>query len=121
MEIRTISEELKRKYGTKVYRLSLTSGCTCPNRDGRAGYGGCTFCSEGGSGDFASPFLSVPDQIQYAKTAVSGKIKAKYCPHCGAPLDLNQSGVCSYCHSVVTSDDHDWVLAKIEGVMQRTM
>ena len=55
------------------------------------------------------------------QTAVSGKIKAKYCPHCGAPLDLNQSGVCSYCHSVVTSDDHDWVLAKIEGVMQRTM
>ena len=55
------------------------------------------------------------------QTAVSGKIKAKYCPHCGAPLDLNQSGVCSYCHSVVTSDDHDWVLAKIEGIMQRTM
>ena len=55
------------------------------------------------------------------QTAVSGKIKAKYCPHCGAPLDLNQSGVCSYCHSVVTSDDHDWVLAKSEGVMQRTM
>lgn len=77
MEIRTISEELKRKYGTKVYRLSLTSGCTCPNRDGRAGYGGCTFCSEGGSGDFASPFLSVPDQIQYAKTAVSGKISSR--------------------------------------------
>lgn len=77
MEIRTISEELKRKYGTKVYRLSLTSGCTCPNRDGRVGYGGCTFCSEGGSGDFASPFLSVPDQIQYAKTAVSGKISSR--------------------------------------------
>ena len=45
----------------------------------------------------------------------------KFCPHCGAPLDLNQSGVCSYCHSVVTSDDHDWVLTKIEGIMQRTM
>ena len=55
------------------------------------------------------------------QTAVSGKITAKFCPHCGAPLNLNQSGVCSYCHSVVTSDDHDWVLTKIEGIMQRTM
>ena len=49
MMIRTISGEMKRRYGTKVYRLSLSSGCSCPNRDGRLGYGGCTFCSEGGS------------------------------------------------------------------------
>ena len=67
MVIRTISDEMKRRYGTKVYRLSLSSGCSCPNRDGRLGYGGCTFCSEGGSGDFASPVLSVEDQLEYAK------------------------------------------------------
>ena len=55
------------------------------------------------------------------QTAVSGKITAKYCPHCGAPLDFNQSGECPYCRSIVTSDDHDWVLAKIEGISQRTV
>lgn len=55
------------------------------------------------------------------QTAVSGKITAKYCPHCGAPLDFNQSGECPYCRSVVTSDDHDWVLTKIEGISQRTV
>ena len=55
------------------------------------------------------------------KTAVSGKISAKYCPHCGAPLDFNQSGECPFCRSIVTSDDHDWVLAKIEGISQRTV
>lgn len=55
------------------------------------------------------------------QTAVSGTVTAKYCPHCGAPLDLNQSGVCPYCRSVLTSGDHDWVLTKIEGLSQRTM
>ena len=76
MVIRTISDEMKRRYGTKVYRLSLSSGCSCPNRDGRLGYGGCTFCSEGGSGDFSSPVLSVEDQLEYAKRKVVRKISS---------------------------------------------
>ena len=76
MIIRTISDEMKRKYGTKVYRLSLSSGCSCPNRDGQLGYGGCTFCSEGGSGDFASPVLSIQEQLEYAKEKVGRKISA---------------------------------------------
>ena len=33
--MRRLSEVMKEKYGEKVYRLSLSSGCTCPNRDGR--------------------------------------------------------------------------------------
>lgn len=49
-----LSTYLKNEYGEKVYRLSLSSGCTCPNRDGTVGNGGCTFCSEGGSGEFAA-------------------------------------------------------------------
>ncbi|WP_287282104.1 TIGR01212 family radical SAM protein [Treponema sp.] len=67
MKIKTVNEWLKEKYGTKVYRLSLTSGCTCPNRDGKISYGGCTFCSEGGSGDFAT------SDIDEAKKKVNGK------------------------------------------------
>lgn len=50
----SIGEALRRKYGTKVYKLALESGTTCPNRDGTLGTGGCSFCSAGGSGDFAS-------------------------------------------------------------------
>ncbi len=42
----------KAAYGRKVYRLALDGGMTCPNRDGRIGFGGCSFCSERGSGDF---------------------------------------------------------------------
>ncbi len=52
--MRRLSDYLKETYGEKVYEISLSSGCTCPNRDGTQGYGGCTFCSELGSGDFAA-------------------------------------------------------------------
>ncbi|MBS6518138.1 MAG: TIGR01212 family radical SAM protein [Clostridium sp.] len=44
---------LKETFGHKVYKLALDGGMTCPNRDGVLGSGGCIFCSEGGSGDFA--------------------------------------------------------------------
>lgn len=54
MTIRTLSDYCKERFGTKVYRLSLSTGCSCPNRDGKAGRGGCSFCSEGGSGEFAT-------------------------------------------------------------------
>ena len=64
MEIRRISEVLKEQYGEKIYRISLTSGCTCPNRDGTVGTGGCVFCSGSGSGDFAPSFLPVRDKIR---------------------------------------------------------
>lgn len=76
MEIRTISEELKKEYGQKIYKLSLSSGCSCPNRDGKIGFGGCSFCSEGGSGDFASPFLPIDEQIRLARERVDRKIPA---------------------------------------------
>ena len=68
-----LSDYLKDTFGTKVYKLSLQSGCTCPNRDGTLGLGGCSFCSEGGSGDFASPLLPVRDQIEAAKKLVDAK------------------------------------------------
>ena len=74
MRQKTISEVLKEEYGTKVYKLSLSSGCTCPNRDGTIGTGGCTFCSEGGSGEFAAPFKALDEQIRQAKERVDRKI-----------------------------------------------
>lgn len=43
----------KNTFGRKLYKVALDIGCTCPNRDGTAGTEGCTFCSAGGSGDFA--------------------------------------------------------------------
>lgn len=75
-----ISEILKSEYGQKIYKLSLSSGCTCPNRDGNISTGGCTFCSAGGSGDFAAPFEDIDKQILLARKRVDAKIPARIKP-----------------------------------------
>ena len=74
MHYLSLSEDLKRRFGGKVYKLSLQSGCSCPNRDGRLSYGGCSFCSEGGSGDFAAPLLPIREQLEIAKKRVEAKL-----------------------------------------------
>lgn len=59
---------LKQTFGEKIYKLSLDGGMTCPNRDGTLGYGGCIFCSSGGSGDFSAKKQShITAQIEAAK------------------------------------------------------
>ena len=73
MKLRWISDVLKEMYGEKIYRLALSSGCSCPNRDGTVGVGGCTFCSEGGSGEFAAEPAPVAEQIERAKALVRAK------------------------------------------------
>lgn len=75
MRVRMISDVLKEQYGEKIYRLALSSGSTCPNRDGKVGTGGCTFCSEGGSGEFAAKTAPIAEQIEAAKKLVSAKTK----------------------------------------------
>jgi len=71
-----LSNYLKERFGEKVYRLSLSSGCTCPNRDGKLGFGGCTFCSEGGSGEFAAETAPIGTQIEEAKKRIASKTDA---------------------------------------------
>ena len=68
-----LSTYWKEKFGGKVYKLSLQSGCTCPNRDGSIGRGGCIFCSEGGSGDFAAHYAPIQEQITEARKRVDHK------------------------------------------------
>ncbi len=70
----SLDYELKQRFGEKIYKLTLNGGMSCPNRDGKISFGGCIFCSEGGSGDFASSAcLSIPEQIQDAKKRLTGK------------------------------------------------
>ena len=64
---------LKETFGEKLYKLSLNGGMTCPNRDGKISMGGCIFCSEGGSGEFAAPCTDISQQIDYAKSLVQDK------------------------------------------------
>ena len=73
MQVRMLSEVLKEKYGCKVLKLSLSSGCTCPTRDGTKGRNGCSFCSAGGSGEFTAHYAKLEEQIPEAKKLVDGK------------------------------------------------
>ena len=72
MYYRSLNAYLRETFGCKVYKLALSAGCTCPNRDGTIGTRGCIFCS--GSGEFAaSASLSIPEQLAQAKRLVAAK------------------------------------------------
>jgi radical SAM protein (TIGR01212 family) len=49
----TLNAFYQHKFGKKVFKVSLNGNFTCPNKDGFSGVGGCIYCSESGSGDFA--------------------------------------------------------------------
>lgn len=70
---RTLSQHYLEKFGCKVYKLSIDGGFSCPNRDGTIGTGGCIFCNETGSGDFAACGVSITRQLQEAKKWVEKK------------------------------------------------
>ena len=73
MYIHTLNEHLRSRFGRKVYKLSLSSGCTCPNRDGTLGNRGCIFCD--GAGFFAEQG-NVTMQLAAAKARVAAKAGA---------------------------------------------
>ncbi|MCI2057353.1 MAG: TIGR01212 family radical SAM protein [Oscillibacter sp.] len=68
-----LNDNLKAQYGCKVYKLALSSGCSCPNRDGTKGTRGCIFCD--GAGAFAESG-SISAQIAQAKARVFAKAGA---------------------------------------------
>ena len=74
MNYKSANEYYRSLFGQKIYRLALDAGCTCPNRDGTLGHGGCIFCSGSGSGEFAADRdLPVRKQLVQAKEKVAAK------------------------------------------------
>lgn len=68
---------LRNKFGEKVFKISLDGGFSCPNRDGKVGFGGCTFCSSRGSGDFAgNRILPISNQFDDVKKMMANKWKS---------------------------------------------
>lgn len=49
----TLDYYYKEKFHSKVFKISLNAGFSCPNLDGTVGFGGCIYCSKTGSGEFA--------------------------------------------------------------------
>lgn len=67
---------LRKKFGEKVFKISLDAGFSCPNRDGTVSRGGCIFCSERGAGDFAgNRCFSIEEQFKDMKAMMSKKWK----------------------------------------------
>ncbi|MGL5256613.1 MAG: TIGR01212 family radical SAM protein [Proteocatella sp.] len=61
----SLNSYLKKKFGCKIVKLSIDGGFSCPNRDGKIAYGGCIFCSDHGSGEFAGDkHLPIHEQMQ---------------------------------------------------------
>lgn len=76
MEYCSFNQAMQARFGSKVYKLALDGGMTCPNRDGKIGKRGCIFCSDVGSGDFAAPVCgTISEQIARAKQRVEAKNK----------------------------------------------
>ena len=71
---------LRTKFGKKCAKLPLDAGFTCPNIDGKCGRGGCIYCSDRGSGDFAPEALvPIAEQIALQKQLFSKKWSVEAC------------------------------------------
>ena len=74
----SLSSYLKKRFGTKVQRITLEIDLGCPNRDGTKTYGGCTFCTADGSGsgtDYAN--LPISKQLEEGINLFSKRFRAK--------------------------------------------
>lgn len=70
----TLNYFFKTKFNSKVYKVSLNAGFTCPNIDGTKGYGGCIYCSKTGSGEHGgNPNKSLTQQFYDVKEVVDKK------------------------------------------------
>ncbi|TMX36398.1 TIGR01212 family radical SAM protein [Vibrio sp. Hep-1b-8] len=61
--VNTIGQDLQRRYGEKVHKLTLHGGFSCPNRDGTIGRGGCTFCNVASFADEAAQIKTIHEQL----------------------------------------------------------
>ena len=74
---------LRTTFGGKCMKIPIDAGFTCPNIDGRCGFGGCIYCSPRGSGDFAAEAcIPTDEQFDIVRSQLSSKWKTdKYIPY----------------------------------------
>lgn len=107
----TWNGHLRTKFGKKVMKIALNGGFTCPNIDGKKGYGGCTYCSSSGSGDFAGdPAHSILNQFEEVKSRMLKKW------HEGLYMPYFQAHTNTYAPASVLRERFEPVLKK-DGVV----
>ncbi len=85
----TFSRFLKERFGCRVYKLPVDAGFTCPNRDGKIGYGGCTYCF---NQSFSPPTLrkrvGISEQIKSRKSRKGKKFLVYFQPYTNTYADV---------------------------------
>ena len=101
--VQALSTFYESIFGCKTYKISLDAGCTCPNRDGTKGTGGCIFCSQAGSGDFiarggeaAAGRLPISEQLEQGKKLVESKLRGRSGERQGKYIAYFQSFTSTY-------------------------
>lgn len=101
--VQALSTFYQSIFGCKTYKISLDAGCTCPNRDGTKGTGGCIFCSQAGSGDFiarggeaAAGRLPISEQLEQGKKLVESKLRGRSGDRQGKYIAYFQSFTSTY-------------------------
>ena len=116
-----------------MYKASIAIDVTCPNRDGSKGMGGCIFCSEGGSGEFAAGGgNSVTEQIKKAIEQVKEKagkdagyiayfqsFTSTYCSACYLENVLSEASSCEGIEAVSVATRPDCLGPEILEVLSR--
>lgn len=75
---RDYNSYLRQLFGCRVQKITVDAGLTCPNRDGKVGFGGCIYCNQRGSGTgAASRSLTITEQLQAGKTYLARRYKAR--------------------------------------------
>ncbi|MBQ3213503.1 MAG: TIGR01212 family radical SAM protein [Clostridia bacterium] len=68
---------LKEKFGERTLKVCIDGGFTCPNRDGKCGVGGCSFCGERGSGENTKK-IDIGSQVKNHLDSYRGKRANKF-------------------------------------------
>jgi len=72
------SSFIKRKFNSRVQKVSIDAGFTCPNKDGSKGTGGCTYCNNNTfNPDYCKPIKPIKQQIEEGIEFFSRKYKAQ--------------------------------------------
>ncbi len=92
-----LSDFYRSIFGCKTYKISLDAACTCPNRDGTKGFGGCIFCSQNGSGDFTpEKTKTIENQIEDAKSRIESKLRGRSGKRAGKYIAYFQNFTSTY-------------------------
>lgn len=86
------NDQVRRRYGGRVQKVSVAAGFTCPNRDGTLSDGGCSFCNTAG---FTPGYLDRREPIARQIDTGLGFLRRRY-PDCRHYLAYFQSYTNTY-------------------------